>query len=94
MQKYQTFMYKYIWTKRSSIVAGPECETHELSNFLNFLLNLFETHLQNNVEENTIIVSFDIVSLNTNIPHKHGIKAINYWLEQYILTDLKKEIII
>ncbi|CAC5415568.1 unnamed protein product [Mytilus coruscus] len=54
-------------------------------------------HLPNNVEENTIIVSFDVVSLYTNIPHKYGIEAINYWIEKYkteLPSRINKEIIL
>ncbi|CAC5406941.1 unnamed protein product [Mytilus coruscus] len=53
-------------------------------------------HLPNNVEENTIIVSFDVVSLYTNIPHKYGIEASIYWIEKYkpeLPNRINKEII-
>ena len=30
-----------------------------------------------------MLASFDVESLYTNIPHEHGIEAINYWLDKY-----------
>ncbi|CAC5356903.1 unnamed protein product [Mytilus coruscus] len=97
--------------KMRPIVAGPACETHRLSYFLDILLKPFLKHISsfirddldmlnhfpNNVEENTIIVSFDVVSLYTNIPHKYGIEAINYWIEKYkteLPNRIEKETII
>lgn len=37
-------------------------------------------------EENTVLVTFDVVSLYTSIPHKYGLEAISYWIETYPLT--------
>ena len=75
------------------IVAGPACQTHRLSNLIDILLrpltkrvksNLRDTtdiltHLPLEVPENTLLVSFDVQSLYSNIPHKLGIEAIIYW---------------
>ncbi|CAC5379815.1 Toll-like receptor 4 [Mytilus coruscus] len=91
--------------KMRPIFAGPACETHTLSIFLDILLKPFLkhissfirddldmlNHLPNNVEGNTIIVSFHVVSLYTIIPHKYGIEAINYWIEKY-KTELPNRI--
>lgn len=83
--------------KLRPIVAGPVCETNRLSNFLDILLKPllkhvrsfirddfdFLNHLPETVDKNTIIVSFDVVNLYTNIPHDFGIQAITYWIETY-----------
>ncbi|GAB1597911.1 uncharacterized protein LOC115215981, partial [Argonauta hians] len=80
--------------KLRPIVAGPSCETHRLSNFLDILLKPFLKHIpsliQDNIEflnklpininTNTLLVSFDVVNLYTNIPHEYGLEAIQYWL--------------
>ena len=79
------------------IVAGPACETHRLSNLIDILLKPFISKVQSYVKDdvdflkyvtkivpqNTLLVSFDIVSLYTNISHDLGIKAINSWLTKY-----------
>lgn len=79
------------------IVAGPTCETHRLSNFLDILLKPLLIHIQSFVRddldmlnhlpkfvsEETILVSFDVINLYTNIPHDFGIEAISYWLETF-----------
>ena len=79
------------------IVAGPACETHRLSNLIDILLKPFISKIQSYVRDdidflkyvpkivphNTLLVSFDIVSLYTNISHDLGIKAINSWLTKY-----------
>ena len=79
------------------IVAGPACETHRLSNLIDILLKPFISKVQSYVRDdidflkyvpkivpqNTLLVSFDIVSLYTNISHDLGIKAINSWLTKY-----------
>ena len=79
------------------IVAGPACETHRLRNLIDILLKLFISKVQSYVRDdidflkyvpkiepqNTLLVSFDIVSLYTNISHDLGIEAINNWLTKY-----------
>ena len=79
------------------IVAGPACETHRLSNLIDILLKPFIEkvesyvrddidflkHIPDNVPQNTLLVSFDVVSLDTNISHELGIKAIDNWLTKY-----------
>ena len=40
-------------------------------------------HLPLEVPENALLVSFDVQSLYSNIPHKLGIEAITYWLTKF-----------
>ena len=48
------------------------------------LFNLdFLNHLPSAVPENTLLASFDVESLYSNIPHELGIEAIKYWLRKY-----------
>ena len=79
------------------IVAGPICETHRLSNFIDILLQPYSKHVKSYIKDttdflsklpqstdsNAILVSFDVENLYTNIPHKLGIEAIQFWLEKY-----------
>ena len=79
------------------IVAGPACQTHRLSNLIDILLRPltkrvksylrdttdFLNHLPSAVPENTLLASFDVESLYSNIPHELGIEAIKYWLRKY-----------
>ena len=43
----------------------------------------FLNHLPSEISENTLLVSFDVQSLYSNIPHRLGEKAINYWLRKF-----------
>ena len=43
----------------------------------------FLNYLPDEVEERTLIVSFDVVSLYTSIPHDLGLTAIEYWIDNY-----------
>ena len=43
----------------------------------------FLKFIPHTVSEHTMLISFDIVSLYTNIPHDFGIEAISYWLDRY-----------
>ena len=79
------------------IVAGPACETHRLSNLIDILLKPFIEKVQSYVRDdidflkhipeivppNTLLVSFDFISLYTNISHNLGMKAIERWLTDY-----------
>ena len=61
----------------------------------------FLTHLPERVIDNSELITFDIVSLYTNIPHELGLTAIQFWLEkkrhllernisdEFILSSLK-----
>ena len=97
--------------KLRPIVAGPSCQTHRLSDIIDILLKPYTKHvncylrdtinflntLPLTVKEETLIASFDVESLHTNIPHELGIEAINYWLDRYpqeIQNRLSKEFIL
>ena len=43
----------------------------------------FLNHLPSEISENTLLVSFDVQSLYSNIPHQLGEKAIHYWLRKF-----------
>ena len=78
------------------IVAGPLSPTHRLSNFVDLILKPlcqhvpsfirddmdFLNYLPDEVEEHTLLVSFDVVSLYTSIPHDLGLTAIEYWIDR------------
>lgn len=79
------------------IVAGPACETHRLSNLVDILLKPFIqkvksyvrddldflNYVPETVPQNTLLVSFDVVNLYTNISHDLGLEAIKSWLSKY-----------
>jgi hypothetical protein len=79
------------------IVAGPICETSRLSHMLDLLLKPFvqkvDSNIKNNIDflkcipaevpENTILTSFDVVNLYSNIPHNLGLQSIEYWLNRF-----------
>ena len=78
------------------IVGGPNSVTQRLSHFIDIILKPlcrvvpsfvrddleFLNHLPTSVSANSELVTFDVVSLYTNIPHYLGIQAIKYWLEK------------
>ena len=43
----------------------------------------FLSKLPQLTDSNAILVSFDVENLYTNLPHKLGIEAIQFWLEKY-----------
>ncbi|XP_014781979.1 uncharacterized protein LOC106877555 [Octopus bimaculoides] len=79
------------------IIAGPACETHRLSNFLDIILKPYLKyvksfirddldileHLPKTTDEEALLVSFDVINLYTYIPHDYGIEAIKFWLEKH-----------
>ena len=79
------------------IVAGPICPTSRLSNFVDLLIKPFTSHVQSYlrdtidflnylpeiVPENTILASFDVTSLYTNITHELGVHSIKFWLDKH-----------
>ena len=83
--------------KLRPIIAGPSCLTNRLSNLLDIILKPliknvpsflrdttdFLNKLPSTTPENTILVSFDVESLYSNICHDLGLTAIKYWLENY-----------
>ncbi|CAH3178618.1 unnamed protein product, partial [Porites evermanni] len=93
------------------IVAGPRCPTSRLSNFVDILIKPFTLHVQSYlrdtidflnylpriVPESTILVSFDVTSLYTNINHELGVKAMEYWINKHprsLNSRFSKEFII
>ena len=86
--------------KLRPIVAGPSCHTHRLSNLIDILLRPYTKHvtsylrdttdflnnLPDTIPKDTILTSFDIEALYSNIPHKLGLEAIKYWIEKYPYT--------
>ena len=97
--------------KLRPIIAGPTCLTNRLSNLIDILLKPLIKHvpsflrdttdflkqLQMTVPQNTLLVSFDVISLYSNISHTLGIEAISYWLDRFgdeIPCRFKKEFIL
>jgi len=93
------------------IIAGPSCPTHRLSNLVDILLKPLTNHvksyvrddfdflnkLPDEVEEDTILITYDVTSLYTNISKETGINAIKYFLEKHpecIPSRFKQEFII
>ena len=82
------------------IVAQSSSPTHRLRNFLDLILKRlcqhvpsyirddfdFLNHILEEVDENTILVSFDVISLGTSIPHDLGLQATDYWLNNFSTT--------
>jgi len=78
--------------KLRPIVAGPNCPTRNLSNLLDKILKPLLTHIKSHIKDNlnflkecsrvnntnTMLTTFDIVSLYTNIPHEFGLEALKY----------------
>ena len=83
--------------KLRPIVAGPQSSTQRLSHFLDILLKPlcplldsyirddmdFLNHIPSTVPEHSILTSFDVTSLYTNIPHDLGIDAVKFWVEKH-----------
>ena len=61
------------------ILLKPLCK--EVSSFVRDDID-FLNHLQSEVKPNSKLVTFDVVSLYTNIPHDLGITAVNFWLDK------------
>lgn len=93
------------------IVAGPASSTQRLSNLLDIILKPlcellpsyvrddmdFLNYIPESVDPKTILVSFDVISLYTNIPHTLGLEAINYWIYRHpntLNTRFSKEFIL
>ena len=79
------------------IIAGPECPTKRLSNFIDIILKPMVQKVKSYIKDdldflnkcprttstNTTLNTYDVVSLYTRIPHSLGLAAINSWLEQH-----------
>ena len=82
--------------KLRPIVAGPSCLTHRLSNLIDILLRPYTNYVKSNlmdttdfvnnlpkrVPPHTILASFDIEALYSNIQHDLGLEAVKCWLEK------------
>ena len=78
-------------------VGGPNSSNQRLSHLLEILLKPFcekvsnfnrddldfLNHVPDTVDEDTTLVTFDAVSLYTNIPTELGIEAVKFWTEKY-----------
>jgi hypothetical protein len=79
------------------IVAGPICPTSRLSNMTDILLQPFLEKINSYVRDdiqflnfipqqtdpNTLLATFDVTSLYSNIPHELGRQAIEYWIREH-----------
>ena len=43
----------------------------------------FLKQIPNNVPDDTLLVSFDVESLYSNIDHKIGLEAVSYWIDKF-----------
>ena len=80
--------------KIRQIVGRPRCPTRKVSDLIDALLKHFLKHVKRyiidiidflnkygtNSDGNTVIASFDVLGLYTNIPHTFGIEAVRYFL--------------
>ena len=72
-------------------MAGPAWETHQI--LLKSFISKVQSYVRDDIDflkyilkivpQNTLLVSFVVVNLYTNISHDLGIKAINSWLTKY-----------
>ena len=83
--------------KLRPIIGGPKCPTRKLSQLIDILLKPFLKRIKSfirdsldflnkcprDVDENTEIVTLDVISLYTSIPHEFGREAIDYFLTKY-----------
>ena len=79
------------------IVAGPQCITSRLSNFLDKILRPYlkaiKSHIREDVDfllkmpretdEKKVLATFDIINMYTNIDNDLGQEAIGIWLEKH-----------
>ena len=80
-----------------SVVIKLYCPTRHLSNLVDILLKTFLIHIKNYIKDNldflakcfrenewdTILTTFDVVGLCSNISHKYGLEVIEYWLDKF-----------
>ena len=79
------------------IAGGPDCPTRPLSQLIDIILKPFLIHIKSYVDDNlnflrkysrknndsTTVVTFDVKSLYTIVPHNYGIEAIRFWIEKH-----------
>ena len=80
--------------KLRPIVGGPKCPTRKLSQSIDILIESFLQHIKSfifdslcfiikcpsEVDEDTEIVTFDVISLYTSIPHEFDLEVLDYFL--------------
>ena len=83
--------------KMRPIVAGTQCPTHRLSNFVNILIQPFLKYVKSytrdtvhflnklppHIEEDETFATLDVVGLYSNITHDLGLTALKYYLNKY-----------
>ena len=88
------------------IAGGPDCPTRPLSQLIDIILKPFLIHIKSYVDDNlnflrkysrknndsTTVVTFDVKSLYTIIPHNYGIEAINSFLDRKTSRPIAFEI--
>ena len=91
------------------IVGGPKCPTRKLGQLIDILLKPFLKRINSfirdsldflnkyprDVDENTEIVTFDVISLYTSTSHEFGLEAIDYFLAKYqgdLIQDLERNL--
>ena len=79
------------------VVAGPNCPTKRLSTFIDIIIKQLILHVKSYItdsidflqkcsrtaKESTVICTFEVKSLYTNIPHEFGLQAMNFWPEKH-----------
>lgn len=79
------------------IVGGPESPTQRLSRLLDILLKPlcqqvksyvrddidFLNHLPESVDPNSLLATFDVINLYSNIDKNVGLEAVKYWLNKH-----------
>ena len=80
------------------IVAGPSCPTSRLSKLIDILLqpflNKIKSYMKDNIDflkfhirkkndPNTLIATFDVTNLYSNIPHELEKQAISFWIDKH-----------
>ena len=83
--------------KLISVVGRPKFSTRRFSNFLDLILKPLTEHVKSDIKDNieslktfkrnltddTVLVTFDVCSLYTNILHEFGLRAIEYFISSY-----------
>ena len=82
------------------IGAGLNCPNKHLSKFIDIIIKPLVIHVKSyirdsidflqkcsrSVNEKTILCTFDVKSLYTNILHEYGLRAISFWLDNHHTT--------